>query len=294
MASPNRRLAAKISDNETLGASAMLMSTHTAPPFYKNGYVLGCETTRDAVIIDPGDEVDEVIAAVQASSLTVRHILLTHSHLDHITGVGRAKAAFQTPVWLHDDDRPLYDAVVQQGMMFGLRVERQPPPDRSYRHGDTVAFGRYLVRIHDTPGHSPDHVAFWHDASRTLFSGDLVIAGGSVMIHATGGGNLAEYLASLERIRALAPARLLPAHGPAIDDPIAVLTRYIEHRMAREAQVLNALRTGRHTVQAIAESIYDGLDPALLPAAHETVRAHLDKLRREGRASVDADRWSVV
>jgi len=119
-------------------------------------------------------------------------------------------------------------------------------------------------------------------------------AGGSVMIHSTGGGNLAEYLASLERIRALAPARLLPAHGPVIDEPLPVLTRYIEHRMAREAQVLNALRTGRHTVQAIAESIYDGLDPALLPAAHETVRAHLDKLRLEGRAAVDADRWSVV
>jgi hypothetical protein len=92
----------------------------------------------------------------------------------------------------------------------------------------------------------------------------------------------------------MAPARLLPAHGPVVDEPVPLLTRYIEHRLAREAQVLDALSVGRRTVQAIAESIYDGLDPALLPAAHETVRAHLDKLRLEGRAAVDADRWSVV
>jgi len=218
MESPNRRFAAKISDNETLGASAMLMSTHTAPPFYKNGYVLGCETTRDAVIIDPGDEVDEVIAAVQASALTVRHILLTHSHLDHITGVGRAKAAFQAPVWLHDDDRPLYDAVVQQGMMFGLRVERQPPPDRSYRDGDTVAFGRYLVRVHDTPGHSPGGVCLEvgteDDRGLDLFVGDTLFAG-SIGRTDLPGANHATLLHSIHSVLLAFPdeARVYAGHG---------------------------------------------------------------------------------
>jgi glyoxylase-like metal-dependent hydrolase (beta-lactamase superfamily II) len=159
----------------------MLLSTHTAPPFYKNGYVLGCETTREAVIVDPGDEVEDLIAAVKTSGLTVKHILLTHAHLDHITGVGRAKAAFKAPVWLHDDDRPLYDAVVEQGMMFGLHVERQPPPDRAFRQGDSVAFGNYVVRVHETPGHSPGGVCLQigtgEDPGTDLFVGDTLFAG---------------------------------------------------------------------------------------------------------------------
>ena len=120
----------------------MLMSTHTAPPFYKNGYVLGCETTRDAVIIDPGDEVDEMIAAVQASGLTVRHILLTHSHLDHITGVGRAKAAFQAPVWLHaaafhgDDSVALRSR--DDGLCAGARRDCDGAPAGAPRRGTTA------------------------------------------------------------------------------------------------------------------------------------------------------------
>lgn len=118
-------------------------------------------------------------------------------------------------------------------------------------------------------------MAFGHEDSRTVFVGDLV-----------------DYLASLERIRALRPSRLLPAHGPSIDDPDRLLTRAIEHRMTRERQVLVALAAGAGTVQVVTESIYHGLHPALLAAAHETVRAHLEKLRREGRAFVDADRWS--
>src|SRR5207248_8800077 len=105
------------------------------------------------------------------------------------------------------------------------------------------------------------------------------------------GGNLGEYLASLERLLALEPERLLPAHGPIIDDPRAVISAYISHRLYRERQVESALRAGRTTVEAIAESIYDGLAAALLPAAKENVRAHLAKLKAEGRASDVGGRW---
>src|SRR5204863_1154226 len=132
------------------------------------------------------------------------------------------------------------------------------------------------------PGHSPDHMAFWHEATRTVFSGDLVNRDTSVMIHASRGGNLGEYMASLERLLALEPHVLLPAHGSQIDDPRAVLTGYLEHRRMREGQVKAALQRGLATVQAIAESIYDGLDPALTPAARENVRAHLQKLEQDG------------
>jgi len=111
------------------------------------------------------------------------------------------------------------------------------------------------------------------------------------MIHASRGGNLAQYLASLRRLEALNPARLLSAHGPPIDDPRQVLAAYIAHRLDREQQVIAALAAGHSTVQAIAESIYDGLSPALMPAARENVRAHLEKLQNEGRASRADDKW---
>src|SRR5204862_517926 len=84
---------------------------------------------------------------------------------------------------------------------------------------------------------------------------------------------------------ALAPARLLPAHGPIVTDPHVVLTAYLDHRRMREGQVIEALRAGRSDVPAIAESIYDDLDPALMPAAHQNVRAHLDKLKADGLAT---------
>ena len=106
------------------------------------------------------------------------------------------------------------------------------------------------------------------------------------------GGDLAQYLASLSRLHALEPARLLPAHGPPIDDPPAVITAYIAHRLEREQQVVDAPAAGRQTVQAIAESIYHGLAPALMPAAQENVRAHLEKLKRDGRASSAGDVWT--
>ena len=113
------------------------------------------------------------------------------------------------------------------------------------------------------------------------------------MIHWSRGGNLADYLASLDRLIALAPRTILPAHGPRVDDPIALLTGYLEHRRMRERQVIAALSAGSASVQAIAESIYDGLEPALMAAAHENVRAHLEKLKAEGRASDEAGRWTT-
>jgi glyoxylase-like metal-dependent hydrolase (beta-lactamase superfamily II) len=136
-------------------------------------------------------------------------------------------------------------------------------------------------------------VAFWHEPSRTIFTGDLVALGSSVMIHWSRGGDLAQYLASLERLLALDPLRLLPAHGAVIDDPRAVLQGYLAHRQYRERQVIAALRAGHTTVEAIAECIYDGLAPALLPAARENVRAHLEKLKADGHAAHTDGRWTA-
>src|SRR4029078_820069 len=98
----------------------MILETRRAPPFFKNGFVVGCEDTREAVVIDPGDEVDELLSAVKRHQLDVKYILLTHAHIDHITGVGAAKKALGAPVGLHKADLFLYKGIIQQGQMLGV------------------------------------------------------------------------------------------------------------------------------------------------------------------------------
>jgi len=159
----------------------MHIFTAAVPPFMKNGYVVSCDTTREGVVIDPGDEVEELIEEVASRGIAVRAILLTHAHLDHITGVDRAKAALQVPVWLHRDDLFLYDAIEEQARMFGLRAKRQPPVDRFYTPGEPFVFGRLVVDIRHTPGHCPGGVCLAigpaDSPARELFVGDTLFAG---------------------------------------------------------------------------------------------------------------------
>jgi glyoxylase-like metal-dependent hydrolase (beta-lactamase superfamily II) len=160
----------------------MILETRAAPPFMKNGFVIGCEETREGVVIDPGDDIELLLEAVDQHGLEIRYVLLTHAHLDHITGVRRAKEALGAPVVLHRDDQFLYEAVVQQGQMFGLEVEAQPPVDRFYDGPGPWTFGRYAAWVHHTPGHCPGGVCLavgrTDEAARDLFVGDTLFAGG--------------------------------------------------------------------------------------------------------------------
>ena len=181
----------------------MILEVRAVHPFFKNGYVVGCEETRDAVVIDPGDEVDQLLEAVKTHGLQVRYILLTHAHLDHITGVGRAKAALGVPVGLHQADNFLYEGVVQQGRAFGFEVEAQPAVDFFYEPDATMAFGRYKAHVRHTPGHCPGGVclAVAREGSidTALFVGDTLFAG-SIGRTDLPGGDMTTLLRSIQDV----------------------------------------------------------------------------------------------
>ena len=150
-----------------------------------------------------------------------------------------------------------------------------------------------IVAVH-TPGHAPDHLCFWHKETRTVFGGDLAQMGATVWLPSTQGGDAALYIASLERVLGLSPARLLPGHGPRIDDPVALLRWYIEHRREREAQIVDALRRGDTAVEAVVARIYRELPAVLVPQARETVTTHLQKLERERRVRRRDNAWTII
>lgn len=202
----------------------MILEVRAVAPFFKNGFVVGCEDTRNAILVDPGDEVDDLIDAARQHALTVTGILLTHAHVDHITGVGLAKSAYHVPVYLHKDDVPFYDHAVQQGHMFGLVVEQPPPVDVFYG-SSPIPFGSYEVHVHHTPGHCPGGVCL--EVTRKgeggrekgeaphLFVGDTLFAGGIGRTDLPG-GNYELLMRSITRVLfPLGDAAIVhPGHGP--------------------------------------------------------------------------------
>lgn len=207
-------------------------------------------------------------------------VLVTHGHTDHAAG-----------------------APAIAGRWPRVRVRKMPWPERDARldvrweplaDGDRVAAGDGRLLVVHTPGHAPDHLCFLDEAEGVVFCGDLVIRGTSVWIPGGIPGAMTSYLASLDRLLAIAPRRMYPAHGRIIDDPAALLAAARAHRLEREAQVLDALRAGGGTVAGLTAAIYRGLDAALLRLAGESVTAHLHKLEAEGRARRSGEAWSIM
>jgi glyoxylase-like metal-dependent hydrolase (beta-lactamase superfamily II) len=236
----------------------------------------------EAMLVDAGvgkpEHLADLAAHLDRQRARLTRVLVTHSHPDHMSG-----------------------AVPLASVYPAARFLKSPGPDddadiswERIGDGDAIHVGDAELRVLHTPGHAPDHLALWHEPSGTIFSGDLVVAGSSVAILYSKGGDLGAYLDTLEALRQLRPVRLLPAHGPAIDEPDALLKKCIEHRLLRERQVIASLADGFDTVSSVADSIYHGLAPALLPAARDTVHAHLEKLRRERRVIADAERWILT
>lgn len=202
--------------------------TTSAPPFFKNGFVVACERTRQAVVIDPGDDVDDQLALIKRERLPVVMILLTHAHLDHITGVGAAKAALGVDVWLHRDDLFLYDGAPEQGRMFGMNVKAQPRPDRFYGEGEVLSFGDYVIDVRHTPGHCPGGVCLAigrvGETGRELFVGDTLFAG-SIGRPDLPGGDLETLLASIRSELLVYPDATVVHSGHGPDTTIGVERR---------------------------------------------------------------------
>lgn len=197
----------------------MLIEVQAVGPFFKNGFVVGCEETREAVLIDPGDEVAGLLTFAERNAFVIRHILLTHAHVDHVTGVAAAKRTLDVPVYLHRDDLPLYGSAVEQAAMFGLRVEPPPPIDVFYTTGQTIAFGNYEARPHHTPGHSPGGVCVQVGPAGTpglhLFVGDTLFAG-SIGRTDLPGGDYDTLIRSIQNVLLSFGdlAEVHPGHGP--------------------------------------------------------------------------------
>jgi hydroxyacylglutathione hydrolase len=197
----------------------MILESRAVAPFFKNGFLLGCETTREAVIVDPGDEIDELLIEASRQTLAVRDLLLTHAHMDHVSGLKRAKEATGARIGLHRDDLFLYNAAVQQGLMFGCTIDPPPAPDFFYDTGVPVVVGRYEVHVDHTPGHSPGGVCLrvgpQQGAGARLFVGDTLFAGSIGRTDLPGG----DYETLLRSIRTVLfgfgdDAIVYPGHGP--------------------------------------------------------------------------------
>ena len=231
-------------------------------------YLLG---DAGALLVDPPAPDERIEAELDR----VDHVAVTHHHPDHVGAVADAAEAADATVW------------GRRGRTAAFAAATGVAPDRTFAEGTEIPTGEGAIVVRDTPGHAPEHVAF--ETPEALVAGDLAVAEGSVVV-GWPEGDMRAYLASLRRVRGLAPDRLLPGHGPVIDDPPATCERLIRHRLDREARVRDAVRDGARDVAGIVDAAYEKDLTGVRDLAAATVRAHLEKLAVEGHVRRDGDR----
>jgi glyoxylase-like metal-dependent hydrolase (beta-lactamase superfamily II) len=212
----------------------------------------------DFAVLDPGPEIASHIDAIRDAVPQLRTIFITHRHGDHAPAAVPLKRATGARI------------VAPAGVLAETDVVVKD---------DDVVDG---LRVVATPGHTKEHVCYF-TPDADLFTGDTILGFGTTAIFPPD-GNMADYLRSLHKLRALNPRRIFPAHGPTRDDAVALIDEYIAHRLQREEQIADAVAEGATTPARLRELIYPDLDPRLHGAAEIQIEAHLIKLREEGRA----------
>lgn len=263
------------------GVWRLPLLSRTLPPYnHTNSYLVRCGPA--GVLIDMGSDDPQVLVGLGAtlSLLGVTELtalLLTHTHPDHCAGAAAIQESYGVPVYAHPLEHPR--------LTPGTQLSTQPLQD-----GDTVEIGTNTrLRVHHTPGHSPGHLSFSLLEARTMLVGDLLAAQGSTWVgHPE--GDVSDYLTSLERLAQLDAAVLGPGHGPLVRDPKARLAEVRAHRLAREAEVVAALRLPLD-LSALRKTIYPDVPEALASFTEGSLRAHLAKLIREGRVVQRGDRY---
>ncbi len=238
-----------------------------APSGRTNAYLVG---GSDALLVDPAARTAELDAAVAERG--VAHVAATHAHPDHVGAVADYAAETGATVW------------ARRGRERRFETATGVAPDRTFGEGTRIETGDGAVTALDAPGHAADHVAFEIGGfgPAAVLCGDLAVAEGSVVVGAPD-GDMRAYLTSLRRLHARNPSRLLPGHGPAVDDPRATLSRLIRHRLDRERRVLAAVRDGTSDVDGVVDAAYEKDLTGVRDLARATVVAHVEKLAHEGK-----------
>ncbi len=243
-----------------------------------NGYFIG-----DAeIMIDPGPAMPKhVDALVDYCAGRLKKILVSHTHRDH------------SPAAMLLAERTGAE-------VYGMLPPETPEndhffkPDHVIRHGDVIEQGAHRVTVIHTPGHASNHVCFLLERNGMLFTGDHIMNGSTVVIAAPD-GNMREYLASLELLKDYAPRVIAPGHGELLDEPEKVIDWIVAHRLEREAKVRDRLqKLAPCTTATLLPSVYDEVDPMLLPIARYSLVAHLDKLVEDGEIEELEDEWHFV
>lgn len=237
--------------------------TGTKPSGPTNTYLVGKDS---ALLVDPAGRSEELAEIV--AERTVDHIAVTHYHQDHLGGVEAYATETGATVW------------ARHGRERSFRSATGITPDRTFRGGTVIETGNGGVRVLETPGHAPEHVAFV--IGERYLVGDLALASGSVVVGAPE-GDMRAYLGSLRRLHARAPSVLYPGHGAVIKTPQATVRRLINHRREREHRVLEAIDAGASSVPEITNAAYEKDIASVRALAEATVKAHLEKLAVEGR-----------
>ena len=241
----------------------------------------------EVAVIDPGPDLPEHLAALAEAigGRPVAAICCTHTHRDHSPAARPLADASGAPII---GCAPL--ALETFGPRADAAFDRDYAPDRVLGDGEGVEVdGRRLIAV-ATPGHTSNHLCFADEASGALFTGDHVM-GWSTTVVFPPDGDMAAYMASLDKLQQRDDRIYYPAHGPAITNPRQLVRGFIGHRMQRERQILSLLEAGDRTIPEIVAAAYPGLDPRLTVAAGGSVFAHLLDLEARGLVDRDGDIW---